>query len=159
MTAPSLSRPGNPTPGGPYPSPQPSGPKPPPTPPPTIYALAEACGFGDLQIPARPTSIEGDGTQGGPVSFPSSNGRAGALTRRPGAVSDGVPAVLARDDGRAVGAGGAATFLLPVPVGPPRFGGDDPPQPGRPGPPPTPPFPPPPLGVGPLYDALPGSPR
>lgn len=70
---------------------------------------------------------------------------------------------------------GAQSFALPVPLGMPRFGGDDRPVPGQPGPPPDPkPYPPPvvepppwvvsrrrlaELGCGPLYDVLPGGPR
>lgn len=96
------------------------------------FALAESLCFGNLQTPARqiPTTaaaaVVSVSAPGGPVvSVPSgmrsvtapamavadSEGRAGSAS--PGAVPTDVPAVRARDDGRAAGAGGAATFTLP----------------------------------------------
>lgn len=102
----------------------------------------------------------------------SQSARAGA-----GACRSLVPAVAAgggRAGAASLGSGAVPKPTLPKPLGPPRFGGDDRPQPGQPGPPPDPtPYPPPAMppvppwvaarrrlaGFGPQYDVLPGVPR
>jgi hypothetical protein len=119
---------------------------PPPTKPPRkaadLFGLALSLGPDTARDLARPSKTSPPSkpprkpTNTKPIraAFPSGNDRAGATTPRPGAVSDGIPAVRARDEGRAGGAVGAATR----PPGPPTF-----PVPGE----------------GVLYDAPPRCPR
>lgn len=101
-----------------------------------------------IETPARQASPQGPDTPGGPVQPPGPTGErlvpgsaadvapsvcesgGTAVVAVPVAGAD-VPAVRARDDGRAGGAPGAATFAagvasygpfsLPEPAGPPRF--------------------------------------
>lgn len=110
-----------------------------------LMALTDAV----FEIPARPTSIEGDGTQGGPVfplqtparPDPSETGSrkaGGPVDPRAGAGVCRCPVLAVAAGGRSGGASVASGpgFAVPVPPAPPSF-----PPPIR-------------LGEGPLYDAL-----
>lgn len=144
-------------PGTPPPSPPPGGPTHPtptrPFAPSSVFDLALSLGAEVARDMARP-----------PKTKPPSKPPRKPTQTKPIRSAADVPAVCARDEGRAVGAVGAATFLLPdvrVPLvfdaGSGELGMTNPPPPPTgPGHPPPPP-PPPRIGEGPLYDALPSS--
>jgi hypothetical protein len=93
-----------------------------------LMDLADTLGF---QIPARQgntaAAVDPMSTPGGPVS-----------SRHGGREESPTPAIVAADsEGRAGLTPPGAVPSMPKPLGPPRFGGTNPP------PPPPPPFPPP----------------